>query len=319
MRLGLKKVNTMFEKRLLALTMAAFATWTTPIEAQEEAPADTVETVEYAEEETPKNQAELAEQWLYDIMSDIAPPGRKSYYPEGEETPEEAEARYRSIARDIVLVVFDPETQPLFKGPHGRIRTAAVVAAIMFHESSYRKHVDYGLGKYGRGDNGNSWCMMQHHIGEGRTIKWNWKHKRTIRWGDPPEEIFHGYTGPELIADRTKCISEGVKIARLSFRACSKEKLVHRLSSYASGNCQDGHPQSANRMSTAVKFMSETKAQWRAFTDRGVQLALQDAFKVRQDKLVEEREERLAGKQQKPEKAEESEKVAQSEQNPVEI
>jgi len=240
-------------------------------------------------------QADLAEQWLFDFMVDVSPPGMKSPYPEAEETKEEAEARYRSIARDILLVVFDPETQVLFKGPHGRTRTAAVVVAIMAHESSFKKHVDYGLGKYGRGDNGNSWCMMQHNIGQGRTIKWNWKHKRTVRWGDPPEEVFQGYTGKELLADRTKCIEEGVKIARLSFRVCSKNALEHRLSSYASGNCEKGLPQSENRMSTAFKFMRETKRQWHAFTDAGVQAVLEEAFQTRRVKLAKERA-RVAGK-----------------------
>lgn len=261
--------ETMLLKRLLLAIVVYMLWWPSMASASPEAPVEG------------SSQAELAQGWLYDFMVQNAPPGRKSYYEEDEETKEEAEARYHSIAKDIVEVAFDPGIQPAFGGPNGRARTASLIAAIMFHESSFRRRVDYALGKYGRGDHGRSWCMMQLNIGEGRTVKWNWKHQRLVRWNDAQDEVFEGYTGPELIQDRKRCIREGLRVIRSSFKVCSKLPLLERLSAYASGNCRDGLEKSRTRMGTAVKFFQSTRDQRRLFTDAGVQLALSDIFDAR--------------------------------------
>ena len=127
--------------------------------------------------------------WIMAFIVAVAPPGRMLYFPDAQETKEEATVRYNEIAQDVVEVVYDPNTKPLFRGSTGRARTVSVILSIMLHESGFRRDVDLNLGKYARGDKGNSWCLMQLNVGTGRTLKWNKKHNRKVRWNDPPEEI----------------------------------------------------------------------------------------------------------------------------------
>jgi hypothetical protein len=214
--------------------------------------------------------------WILSFMTTFAPPGRKVVYPEAAETQEEAVARYESITKDVVTVVYNPSTKPLFTGPNGRAQTVSVVLSIMDHEASFMKNVDYGLGKYARGDGGRSFCMMQIKTGTGKTIPWNTAHDRPIKWNDPEEEIFRGYTGEELIADRKLCIQEGLKILRLSFGQCHGLPLEDRLRSYASGNCNDGAAASHNRMNTAMNWFAGSYGKT-GLTDAKVEAALNKA------------------------------------------
>jgi hypothetical protein len=211
--------------------------------------------------------------WIVGIISKAAPPGRKIYYPEGQETVEEATARYESIADDLIHVIYDPKTKPLFRGENGRARTVTVVLGIMFHESAFMRQVDYGLGKAGRGDHGRSWCSLQIKVGDGKTLKWNTVHDRPIKWNDPKEEIFDGYTGKELVENRRLCISEGLKIMQLSFGGTAGLPLADRLRVYASGNREDGADKSHSRMNTAMRFYASSTKD-RTFTDADVMKAL---------------------------------------------
>jgi hypothetical protein len=212
-------------------------------------------------------------EWILGFMTKAAPPGRKVYYPEGQETPEEASVRYKAVANDIIRVVYNPHTKPLFPGPNGRARTVSVILSIMLHESAFMRHVDFGLGKYGKGDSGQSWCSMQIKIGTGRTMKWNVKHDRPIAWNDPKDEISEGVTGEELVANRQLCISEGLKILRVSFGGTKGLPIDDRLRVYASGDRDKGADASHNRMRTAMMFFS-TSSKARTFTDAEVMEAL---------------------------------------------
>lgn len=212
--------------------------------------------------------------WILSFMVTAAPPGRKVYYPEGQETKEEALTRYEEVARDIIDVVYSPNTKPLFTGPNGRTQTVTVILSVMLHESAFMRHVDRGLGKYARGDHGASWCSMQLRIGEGKTLKWNTVHDRPIAWNDPSEEVFEGYTGDELIANRKLCISEGLHILRVSFGATKGLPTDDRLRVYASGDRNKGAEASRNRMRTAMQFFAKS-APTRDFDDDDVMQALE--------------------------------------------
>jgi hypothetical protein len=226
---------------------------------------------------------ETAERWVFDFIVTHAAPGRKLWYPNAAETVDEAIDRYESIAHDVVSVVYSPDFKPLFKDPvNGRSRTVSVILGIMFHESGFRKDVDLNLGKHSRGDNGQSWCMMQLMIGNGRTLKWNFVENRMPLPNDKPEHLFSGYTGDELISDRVKCISEGYKIVKSSFGSCWKLPLLDKLTSYASGQCdhesQDpnilakveaGRKKSRIRMHTALIWFDKTN-KTRGFVDSDV-------------------------------------------------
>jgi hypothetical protein len=83
--------------------------------------------------------------WTLAIMLAWAPPGR-SAIKEAIETPEAGTARYEEIARDAVKVAFDPAERPLVAGPRARSQSLAVLLAVAYHESGFRRDVDLGLG-----------------------------------------------------------------------------------------------------------------------------------------------------------------------------
>jgi hypothetical protein len=122
--------------------------------------------------------------------------------------------RYTEIANDLVAVTYDEDEAPLFAGESGRAQTALLLASIAAHESTFRRDVEDGRA---RGDGGKSWCLMQLHIGSGKTVE--------------------GWTGEEVAADRTLCFRAGLHIARESFRMCAGLPLVEKLGAYASGTC----------------------------------------------------------------------------------
>jgi hypothetical protein len=205
-----------------------------------------------------------------------APPGRKIYYPEAQETKEEAMVRYEAVAKDIVDVVYSPNVKPLFTGPNGRAQTVSVILSVMLHESAFMRHVDLGLGKYARGDHGASWCSMQIKVGDGKTMRWNVKYDRPVAWNDSKDDIFDGYTGEELVQNRKLCISEGLKILRISFGATKGLPLDERLRVYASGDRERGSAASQARMRPAMLFFQKT-AKERTFTDADVMAALEES------------------------------------------
>lgn len=218
---------------------------------------------------------EKAVAWMVGFMVRNAPPGRQTFYAEAQETKEEALERYNGIANAIIDVVYAPDTKPLFAGSNGRSRTASVILAIMLYESGFMKNVDFGTGKLGRGDGGRSYCLLQLQVGGGKTIKWNKKYDRLPKAGDDPNDIFDGYTGPELVQDRHKCVGESLKALRVSFNSCPGLPLDQALRMYGSGNCEGAERPSRLRMQTAFKFWENTRDE-RTFSDK----AITDTFTV---------------------------------------
>ena len=187
-------------------------------------------------------------EWLFGIIAFAAPLDRVSpdrQFPGFEESTEQRRDRYESIAADLERFTFDPDTKPVFSGDHGRARTAALLLSIAYHESGFAKDVDLGpcwRGKNGRStrcDSGMSACLMQLHIGNGKT----------------PE----GYDQAALFADRTKCFRAGLRLVRGSFGACRALPLVHRLNAYASGSCERGHDASKALMDMSDRFVTHAK------------------------------------------------------------
>lgn len=234
---------------------------------------------------------ELAVALVLSIVTTIYSPGEKIYYPAAEETKEEATMRVGDISGDVVEIAFNPDTEPLFDGPYGRTRTAILMLAIMTNESGFRKDVDFALGPDGRGDGGRSWCLMQLNIGKGTTIKWNWVENRVPYWGDDPLNLFNGYYGYELVADRRLCLSEGLKAMTASMRACKKLPLNQRLAGYVIGNCNnpEGYPGSEDRFATAMKWYVRTKA-LRTYSETDVLAQWADWQKVRHPNVVSSRQ-----------------------------
>jgi hypothetical protein len=199
------------------------------------------------------------ESWIFQKMSKWAPPG-KIFIPEAEETPEEAQERYKQIAKDATEVAFDPSEKPLFSGRYGRSQTVAMILSVAWWESRYRRDVDLNLGKRARGDHGQSWCMMQVKLGEPIKDTDDETPSRIIMKDNGSYEITsdkdRGWTGGDLIHDRQKCFHAGLRMIRNSFNSCSKLPVLDRLSVYASGDCHENQPQSRARVGSAVEWLS---------------------------------------------------------------
>lgn len=172
-----------------------------------------------------------------------------------QETVEEAQDRYQSIAQDLVDVVYDSNEDPLFSGEYGRLKTAMTLLSIASFESGFRRDVDFGEL---RGDKGASVCLMQINVGqtdqEGRSYKrfildssgyYNVVFDRTQGWGSE-----------DLLDDRQKCFRVALAIARKSFAKCHESDDLNKLKLYTSGSCYFGSISSRQRMSRAFNWFS---------------------------------------------------------------
>lgn len=195
---------------------------------------------------------ELIIVWLLATMHIWSPTHREHFVPEARETVEQADARYREIAEAIVQVAFDPATKPLFQGASGRVSTAMFVATMFYTESGFRRDVDLGtshvrLRHEGLNDFGRSWCMGQINLGH---IMVDDPQHPGAKMETSAKKTMEGWTGPELLADRTKCVRATISIMRMSIGECRGLPMNERLASYAAGTCdsEKGRALSINKM-----------------------------------------------------------------------
>lgn len=142
------------------------------------------------------------------------------------ETLDEHRARRAEIVGDVWRAVNDPATPALFLGPRAKIDAALFVLGVWKEESHFDARVDkhhcVDLPK-GSCDGGMAFCMGQVH---------------------PKDLPQLGYTGPELLADRTKCAR--ATITRLVMaRAGAPKDAPHpadRYCGYAVGHYQTPCP-----------------------------------------------------------------------------
>lgn len=185
----------------------------------------------------------LVRAWILALMTlrhplthaavDHAPPWAR-------ETVEQRQARYEAIAEAIEEVVFDPAEKPLFAGPEGRYRTAAVIVAIADMESGFRRDVDLGLGPRARGGGTDS-CPMQIRLGKGQRTR-------------------EGYAFEDLVGEghRANCYRAGLHLVRLSYGSCARLAPEYRLTAYAAGNCHSeaGQEKSKARVLLARRLLA---------------------------------------------------------------
>jgi hypothetical protein len=131
----------------------------------------------------------------------------------------------------------------LYDDDDSRIKTAAVMLGIINYESHFSRDVDVGTRK---GDGGTSWCLAQINIGKGRIhIK-----------DDGSVEFGTGWSGKDLVQDRTKCLKAELAIIRESFK-CKTDDKYARLNLYTSGRCDWGYKESKHRMILAFKLETQ--------------------------------------------------------------
>lgn len=155
--------------------------------------------------------------WLLGLMLWLSPPDdvtRLSLASEHHETTPERVARYALLAEAVDRVT--RTEPPVFPGPDGAARTAALLVAVTFHESDgWHWSIDTGAR---RGDGGTSWCVGQIHL-PGRTTT--------------PE----GWVGKDLVEDRDKCLRSALRVVRASMTMCRRHPVEERLAAYVSGSC----------------------------------------------------------------------------------
>jgi hypothetical protein len=176
--------------------------------------------------------------WLLAVMLTASPPGRSRAPAEARETAAEGRARYERIAKDLAEVALDPAEAPVFSGKNARERTAALMLALAHHESGFRRDVDLGLGRPSRG---RYWCMMQVAV------------DRSLRGGRTPE----GWSGPDLVSDRSHCFRAGLHILQRASGRCSSAGPDAWLNLYTSGHCTRGRRASQDRLGTYRRWLGE--------------------------------------------------------------
>lgn len=170
-------------------------------------------------------------------MTMTAPPLSRIPFPDAKETEEQRQTRFAEVAQDIVSVAFDEQEPSLYpaEGEMGRAHTALAMIAIVRYESNFRLDIDKGLGPFGLGDNGRSFCSMQVMVGSGKTTPW---HKTKHRWvlaGDKSEDLV-SWNGRALLRNRQNCFRAGLHAMKVSYGACGGH-VASRFRVYASGSC----------------------------------------------------------------------------------
>lgn len=165
--------------------------------------------------------------WIFALMLLLAPPEKRvtaTTLQLGGETVEQMTARYKKFAADMAEVATN---NPVF--PKKPYYSAALMLAVSYMESGFRKDVDVGPCRRGECDHGNSFCSMQIQTGlKGKSVE--------------------GWTGAELLADRQKCFTSGANALRRSFGACGN------LSGYTLGHCESDEPKAKARQALGERI-----------------------------------------------------------------
>lgn len=210
----------------------------------------------------PSVTATSLHQWLLKRMLNWMPTGR-SFIKDAKETQEDGKARYEKIADAMISVIYDPAEKPLFGGKYGRAKTLALVASMSWFESGYRKDVDLGVGPLGRGDGGQSWCMMQILVGreqlDGKSKNRVSLTKDYYKLHTSPKDRTVGFGGENLVKDRVACFRVGLHLARRSFHGCRAYHVQDRLGIYGSGGCIKNWEPSRVRVKKAQKWLAVEK------------------------------------------------------------
>ena len=159
--------------------------------------------------------------WIVGWMLVLVPP---SLHAVAGESEVEAIVRYHEIAGAMAEAV-DLEVDGA-----SRVRWAALVVAVAYYESTFRRAVDVGEV---RGDGGRAWCLMQ-------------------VWRAP-----QGWPGPDLVRDRVRCFRAGIAMLRRSMRWCYRSPAAEQLAGYTAGRCDRGLRRSRLRMATAARLLRE--------------------------------------------------------------
>jgi hypothetical protein len=173
--------------------------------------------------------------WILTVMLATVPPGRARFPEEAKETREAGLERYEAIAQAIARVTLDPRESPLYAGEEGRAKTAALLLALSYHESSWRRDVDYGLGNHAHGG-GRYHCVLQVAV-DGTTLE--------------------GWNERDLVESRELCVRAALHILQRSRGGCREHGPDAWLRLYASGDCTRGRHAIRKRLDTFRTWLAE--------------------------------------------------------------
>lgn len=174
------------------------------------------------ETQTKEIAVNLLQAWIFSMMVVLLDPSAKARARRVDVY--DIWADYADTALCLADVVSSEES--LFVGEKGKAKTAALLLSIARSETGFTNDIS--------GDGGRSHCMMAIMTGrKGRVLEG---------------------TSEELLSDKRLCFRAGLRVARLSFRVCSRNPLLDRLSVYASGSCSRGHNESRKRMREAIRL-----------------------------------------------------------------
>ena len=176
---------------------------------------------------------QILRMWLASIVFMMYPPDR--VHPGNLILQENYKRHVNEVVIDIQEVVYDRAKTPWLYGKWARAQEAALATIIAAEESGgFNLGVENGII---RRDRGASWCLMAMNIGRGRTME--------------------GWSGPDLIADRKKCITAGVNAMRRSMSVCRANGVLSGLSAYDTGRCIKNERISVSRVSRAFYYISK--------------------------------------------------------------
>lgn len=203
-------------------------------------------------------QTQNVSEWIKSQIIRMAPPGQ-TWSKDAAETEEQALERYGSITSDLIQVVYDPDETPVFSGPRGRAKTAALMLSIAnFESGGFRRDVDLGIGNKSRGDSGESHCLMQVRLSK---IGPDGSSRKKIVLDSPLYSFSktEGLDGSDLVQDRKNCFRSALHIIRHSMKSCSSKPIAERLGIYTSGHCDRGINSSKIRMNMALSIYGSGK------------------------------------------------------------
>jgi hypothetical protein len=176
------------------------------------------------------------------------------------ESEDQASARLRSIAEDIVTVAFDASEPSVFARSDGRVKTALLHAAIASKETGFQKFVDDGscnqtayvahADRRGNCDGGYAFSLWQIHVSGGGYILLEDGTLTSKMYASPSVLASHTLIGgSELVADRKTAIRVAQRIERDSL------KYHGSLCAYSGESCmEDKHPKAKARLDRAVDY-----------------------------------------------------------------
>ena len=214
-------------KRLMALVVLASLVFWKPALAESSSPLDQSRT------------------WLVRAMKSWVPLSDHKIH---NETEQEAEARYDSIASDALHVAFEPGEKPLFDGPYGRQRTSLLIVTIARYESNFIRRIDEGRCLKGECDNGAAACIMQVHTEDGLILEpdtYSYAHSKSKEWLDSHSEKV---LTKDSLKDRKTCFRAALHKMRESLSGCrSVPKSEDRLGIYTGEGCNSTRPNPKSR------------------------------------------------------------------------